>query len=251
VVGKSLIEKREALGISLEEASSRTRIKLEFLQALEDETFHSLPDPVYLAGFLRRYAHFLGLDANDLVHEFQMQISEAVVSRVEPFKKAPPPARKVWTRPFVLVFALLLIPTAYLLSLSVVSSYRTSKVASVPFPAKEYPRQLPPLERERGQASSSEAGRLSSVKTQQDVHTLTLAAKERTWLMIQIDDGRPREILLLERQTLSLVARKRFRLTIGNAGGVQVILDGERFPLAGSSGQVIRDLVLPPGPEEG
>jgi cytoskeleton protein RodZ len=76
-----------------------------------------------------------------------------------------------------------------------------------------------------------------------------ISAREETWLRIQADESPPREILLLKGQTLSLPARKRFLLTIGNAGGVQMVLDGEKVPLAGSSGQVIRDLVLPPKKE--
>jgi hypothetical protein len=63
--------------------------------------------------------------------------------------------------------------------------------------------------------------------------------------MIQADEGQSREILLVEGQTISLAARKGFLVTIGNAGGVRIVLDGEKVPLTGTSGQVIRDLILP------
>ena len=245
MIGRSLKEKREALEISLEEVSSRTHNKLEFLQALEEETFHSLSDPVYLTGFLRRYAHFLGLDADALVQEFQAQVSEAVSARIEPFKRESPSARKKWSGPSVLIVALLLIPTAYFLSLNVIS-HRASKGNSVTPRAKVSGGPLlSPGERREPQKSSPEANKEAVPPSKGEGHTLLISARERTWLMIQADEGRPREILFLEGQSLSLSARKRFLLTIGNAGGVRIFLDGEKVPLAGSSGQVIRDLVLP------
>jgi cytoskeletal protein RodZ len=245
VIGKSLKEKREALEISLEEASARTHIKLEFLQALEEETFYSLPDPVYLTGFLRRYAHFLGLDADALVQEFQAQVSEAMSVRIEPSKRESPSVRKKWSRPSLLIVALLLIPTAYFLSLNAIS-HRASKGNLVTPRAKVSEGPLfPPGERTKPQRSSPEAVKEAAPSAKGEWHTLVISARERTWLMIQADEGQSREILLLEGQTISLAARKGFLVTIGNAGGVRIVLDGEEVPLAGTSGQVIRDLMLP------
>jgi cytoskeleton protein RodZ len=77
-------------------------------------------------------------------------------------------------------------------------------------------------------------------------HSLSLFAKQRTWLVVQADDDRPREIMLLEGEAISLSAERQFRLTIGNAGGVEMVLDGKRLPTVGSSGQVVRDLILAP-----
>jgi cytoskeleton protein RodZ len=104
---------------------------------------------------------------------------------------------------------------------------------------------LPPGERSESQRSSPEAIKEAAPSAKGEWHTLVISARERTWLMIQADEGQSREILLVEGQTISLAARKRFLVTIGNAGGVRIVLDGEEVPLAGSSGQVIRDLVLP------
>ena len=245
MIGRSLKEKREALEISLEEASARTHIKLEFLRALEEETFYSLPDPVYLTGFLRRYAHFLGLDANALVQEFQAQVSEAMSVRIEPSKREFPSVRKRWSRPSLLIVALLLIPTAYFLSLNAIS-HRASKGNLVTPRAKvsEGP-VLPPGTRIESQRSSPKAIKEAAPPAKGEWHTLVISASEKSWLMIQADEGQPRDIYLMEGQTVSLAARKGFVVTIGNAGGVRIVLDGEKVPLTGTSGQVIRDLVLP------
>jgi cytoskeleton protein RodZ len=61
-IGPALREARQLRGKSIEEASRETRIRLEYLQALERERFESLLGDVYVRGFLRSYSDYLGLD---------------------------------------------------------------------------------------------------------------------------------------------------------------------------------------------
>ena len=60
-VGSALRRAREIGGISLEEASRDTRLRVEQLHALEDEDFEALGDDVYARAMLRTYAQYLGL----------------------------------------------------------------------------------------------------------------------------------------------------------------------------------------------
>jgi cytoskeletal protein RodZ len=64
-LGEWLRQRREELGISLEQAEADTRIRIRYLEALENESFESLPDPVVGRGFLRNYASYLELDAKE------------------------------------------------------------------------------------------------------------------------------------------------------------------------------------------
>ena len=48
------------------------------------------------------------------------------------------------------------------------------------------------------------------------------------------------------KSVIQFVAREGFRLTLGNAGGVRVTVDGRALEPLGSSGQVVRDLRVPP-----
>jgi cytoskeleton protein RodZ len=61
-IGPALRRARLLRGKSVEEASRETRIRAEYLQALEGETFEVLLGDVYVRGFLRSYATYLGLD---------------------------------------------------------------------------------------------------------------------------------------------------------------------------------------------
>jgi len=66
-LGDLLRRSREDEGLSLAQAEEATRIRREFLQALEDEEFARLPAPVYVKGFLRNYATYLGLDPQQVL----------------------------------------------------------------------------------------------------------------------------------------------------------------------------------------
>ncbi|HEX2025849.1 MAG TPA: helix-turn-helix domain-containing protein [Actinomycetota bacterium] len=60
-LGRALRTAREKLGKSLETASRETRVRTEYLEALEHERFEALGSDVYIRGFLRSYARYLGL----------------------------------------------------------------------------------------------------------------------------------------------------------------------------------------------
>jgi cytoskeleton protein RodZ len=76
-------------------------------------------------------------------------------------------------------------------------------------------------------------------------HHLVVRAVEPTWLRVQVDDGQVAEELLQTGAVREWSATKRFTLTVGNAGGVELDLDGKRLPSLGAKGAVIQRLVLP------
>jgi cytoskeletal protein RodZ len=70
-LGAILREARESLKRELSDVSDELRIKLSYLQAIEDGRLDDLPGPAYAVGFLRGYATYLGLDAEDIVNRFK------------------------------------------------------------------------------------------------------------------------------------------------------------------------------------
>jgi cytoskeleton protein RodZ len=66
-IGPALRKARLRQGKSLEEASRETRIRAEYLQALERESFDTFLGDVYVRGFLRSYSGYLGLDADKVL----------------------------------------------------------------------------------------------------------------------------------------------------------------------------------------
>lgn len=82
-LGSLLRQTREARGLTLTEVANDTFIRCQYLQALEEADLSRLPEPVYVQGFLKRYADYLGLDG------------ETLSRRASPLLSAKTPARQL------------------------------------------------------------------------------------------------------------------------------------------------------------
>ena len=75
---------------------------------------------------------------------------------------------------------------------------------------------------------------------------LEIRTLETTWVVVRSDEKEPQEALLQVGETVKWKARERFLLTLGNAGGVEVRLNGELRGPFGETGVVRRNLELRP-----
>lgn len=64
---------RNTKGISLEEISRNTKIKVSTLQALEKGEFEQLPGGIYNISYIRQYARAIGADEGSLVDLYRMK----------------------------------------------------------------------------------------------------------------------------------------------------------------------------------
>ena len=71
-LGAMMREMRENLGHNLETVSADLRIRLVYLEAIEKGRLEDLPGNVYVSGFLRAYSDYLGLNGEEIVHQFKM-----------------------------------------------------------------------------------------------------------------------------------------------------------------------------------
>lgn len=109
--GKKLEEARRQLGLSLQEVSERIRVRREFLEALEAMNIKLLPGKAYAMAFLRSYATVLGLNADEIVEQFQ---SESALSREDAQKQIRnPQSRPHPERPWFAAAALVVIAAAF------------------------------------------------------------------------------------------------------------------------------------------
>lgn len=95
-VGQRLRERRELLGLSLEEVERNTRLRRHYLVALETGDLDGLPSPVQGRGMLFNYANFLSLDPDPLLLRYadglQVRLAEKQADRPRP--PTPRPTRK-------------------------------------------------------------------------------------------------------------------------------------------------------------
>jgi hypothetical protein len=73
-VGRYFQKSREENKISLESVARETRIKMDFLQAIEEDSFQLIPCETYVRGFIRSYAKFMHLNAKELIDLYNLQV---------------------------------------------------------------------------------------------------------------------------------------------------------------------------------
>ena len=66
---------RNTKGISLEEISKNTKLKVSTLKAIEDGNFEVLPGGIYNISYIRQYARALGIDESPLVQFYRARCS--------------------------------------------------------------------------------------------------------------------------------------------------------------------------------
>lgn len=87
-IGTYLGRERKERGVSLDEIAVKTYIPLRLLQALEEGHIERLPEPVFVQGFIRRFADAIGLDGTALAKTFSPQPS-FMVERKAPEAERP------------------------------------------------------------------------------------------------------------------------------------------------------------------
>jgi len=70
-IGQKLKATREGQGLSLGQIYDRTKIPPNHLEAIECGFTDDLPEPVYVAGFIKRYGDLLGLNGQTLADEYK------------------------------------------------------------------------------------------------------------------------------------------------------------------------------------
>lgn len=94
-VGEILRAERDKQGLTVKDVEKGTSIRALYIQAIEDGKYGVLPGEVYLKGFIRNYASFLGLDPQkmmEIYRENQVPQQSQPTQPVQQAQPAPAPA---------------------------------------------------------------------------------------------------------------------------------------------------------------
>ncbi|NJK52859.1 MAG: hypothetical protein HC936_08580, partial [Leptolyngbyaceae cyanobacterium SU_3_3] len=89
-IGTKLSQERQARSVSLEEIAAKTYIPMRLLSAIDAGRMDLLPEPIFVQGFIRRYADALGLDGSALSQGFSIEQQPAPPNRVDDAPSHPP-----------------------------------------------------------------------------------------------------------------------------------------------------------------
>ncbi len=260
--GGYLREERNRQGISLAEVAAATGIRAAVLRAIEDDDQDHLPAAVFVRGFLKLYAEHLGLEFNDLPACGGRQSEPATGPGTDPEINGPLPdilrlkreARKNRSFPpiyfLVLVLAVGLVGAAGYLGFTTLydqDSPGQVPPAAVTAAAPEEPAPAVPGPAAAMAGDGATSPPPLSLATENAVpepadfpFLVKIHFVEDVWLQVQIDDQPVREGLFRKGASREWRARDHLDFFFGNAGGVEMSLNGRALPGLGASGETIR-----------
>jgi cytoskeletal protein RodZ len=228
--------------ISLAEAEQATRIRQRYLQALEDDDLSALPAGAYVRGFLRNYAIFLGVPPDQVlqgVRERRPRDRRATLrAPSRPVRLGVP--RAMWGLAAVASVGGLVV--LILLWLGVTAPEESARTAGSAPAATATPLvQLPPLAPPAtptvlpttvpGPSATPTAG-----GRQVEVELRTL---DRAWVRATVDGRVVFEETLPPGQVQRWTGQQSVALRVGNAGGVELTVNGQRVGPLGPPGQPV------------
>ncbi len=249
-VGEILRRTRVHYNQSIQDVEKNLRIRAEQIKAIEESNMEKLPGRVYAIGFVRSYAEYLGLDGNKMVELFKAQSAGQAAETELRFptaaseSKAPP----LW----LALLCLIVMGGALTVWLNMRGEDR-AEIENVP----EVPATLKPevLEQEQALAPAEEAmgPELPAEQTTAEAADpaapapkgITLNIKENSW--VEIKDVNRNVVLsrvLNAGEQYFVPDRANLTMSIGNANGVELQVDGIALKSLGEAGQVIRDMPL-------
>ena len=219
-VGPALRKVREGRGVTLEEAARDTRVRREFLEAIETEHFDHLLGDVHVRGCLRTYATYLRLSPDKVVAVYE---ADHPLAEEEMPTSTPPPRtepvlgarrRRDDHRLWILVAATVLVVAA---AFGILSARR-------PAPA--------PANLAEGQS----AGAVAASELAQGIN---VAVEARVPIEVEIvaDDGRPQRFSLEAGEGRSFHGDASVWIRLSDGRGAKVTVNGVSKGFPGKAGK--------------
>lgn len=232
-IGTFLRNLRTKKGMSLEEIATKTMVQQRFLDAIEKGEYEQLPEPLYIRGFIRRFAEAMGIDGISISESFPLGNAQLGSGNAK-FATGNMPLRP-WHL-YVLYLAAVLGAVALLYALfkplespsGNLGSNRPSAAAS----ASNSPQKAvaPAVAKPKPKAAPVEA---------------KLSIKADSYMTIQVDNQQNFDGTLKAGETKALTAKQSIQIFAGNAGGVMLGVNGQAAKLMGKPGEV-KDITLTP-----
>lgn len=249
-LGELLRITREEQGLTLEEVSEAIRIRRHLLEALEEENFAVFPSPVITRGLIRNYARYLKLDPIEALTLYDgngivpVKGQRLTPDGIEFMNLAMAP------KPFITWDVVIMV----LLVVGVIggAGYVAYSTLIQP-PPTPTPTKTPVVT-----ALDEDAALLLPTVTPTPTSTPTpipptdtptpivyggvtveLLITQPSWIQIRVDDVKVFEGILQPGENRNWAGLRRIAIRAGNAGGVEVTVNGTYYGLMGTEGQVV------------
>ncbi len=238
-VGSLLIEERTRAGLTVEELATRTRIPRSIIQDLEKNNFDSSGGAAYARGHIRTIARICSFDATPILNQFESQtiplsktirelLNESNVTKVKSERK-----QLSWRGLSGILAGVALFGLVGSAILSIDSSQLR-------------PEQSNQAVNESGEESSqSDRSEISTdgaaATASRDVKVTLRAVNGLSWVAVNDSSGITQfSGRIRQGEERSFTDNQLLYLVIGNAGAIELTVNGENLGLSGRVGEVVR-----------
>ena len=251
--GEELRREREIRAISLKEIADATKISKRFLEAIENNDHKTLPAPVFTRGFVREYARYLGLNAEEMVNRYnyaaagddrieksthleRLTPKPSETPEQQPKRGIPSPLARVDRNIYVFILVTVALGAVIWWALARKREARNEESRPVAVPtARIKPRP----------ALSTQPVENATATAQDAVLHLTIDMNGNSWIQLEADGASVFNDEMRRGEHHVFDAKDRFRFkTIGNAAGPRLTINGVQFPPLGREGKVLHDRVF-------
>ncbi len=241
-LGSMITKARKDAGLSIDDLSAATNIRGTLLREMESNNFSQCGGETYARGHLRNIAIKLNVDPQDFLTAFeneQMHVDRTMQDLLveNNIMREPKEARKVSWKVLVTIS----IASLFVAGLAqIIVSNDSSPDIPVAVEETATPTESPeatPVPTATEEVTPTEE---ATVSTGQGVEVVINAVRAKSWLFVSDSSGR----VLFSGQiakgaTKTFTTDAQLNLKIGNAGGVDLSVNGKKIDSVGVDGQVV------------
>lgn len=229
-IGETLKKARVLKKLTLVDVEEATKIRTKYLEAMEENNFSILPPGMYGSAFLRTYARFLELNADELVAGYRevSRLSHATVEEDQSYTevRTARSGRKVWG------YLAALVVLAAAVGLFNHGSLRSRTPVPPAAPGNTARNQPPPAQ--PAQPAGNQLAQVSGVAL------VLRATNQYSWYSVTVDGGPAAQGFIYAGQQKNFQGNQNVNVTLGNAGSVKVQVNGQDLGYLGGQGAVVQ-----------
>lgn len=254
MIGDLLRRERERQNLSIKDIEKATSIRALYIDAIEKGEYKTLPGEVYAKGFVRNYANYLKLNANEIVNAFneemhpqeELQESAGSSSAEEASQEQSSERnREEYRGPKITSLesypmekkshgvrnALMVAAAVFVVAFAALIAFGGDEEPSAPAPrAKTQTAQ---------QQKQSQKQTEAAPKPAADGVEMKLSFTDRCWTEVVVDGKTEFEGTAEKGKVLTLKGKDKVRITAGNAGALHYSLNGKDMGAIGQKGEVV------------
>ena len=238
-LGSLIAKARKDAGLSLEDLAAKTNIRISVLSEIEKDNFSQCGGETYARGHVRNIASTLKADQKEFIRLYEEEQGGETRSMKDllvenSVMRQPEEARKISWKVLVMisVVSLFVVGVAQV----IISNTTSTDVVS----AKPSASASPSASETQSESPAAEPSTQSTFSTGTGVEVVIDAARAKSWLFVSDAAGRTLFSGQIPRGSVKTFSSdSQLNLKVGNAGGVDLKVNGKKVPSIGIDGEVV------------